>query len=132
MKKLALCGVVVAALLVTAVPAGAARSKPLVRCNPIGMASLIKGLHKRALSCNDARVVVRSVEAHSAQCRPYRQETIAPFRQCNVIAVLSTGQRGFVCRSAYAVQGNNKRWWRTRCRSRFGDLVTWQRDGNHI
>jgi hypothetical protein len=132
MNKLGLCGVLVAALLVAAAPAGAARSKPLVRCKPIGMGSLIKGLHKRALSCDDARVVVRSVEAHAAQCKPYRQETIAPFRQCNVVAVLSTGQRGFVCRSAYTTQGSNKRWWRTRCRSRFGDLVTWQRDGNYI
>jgi hypothetical protein len=74
--------------------------------------------------------MIRSVEAHSVQCAPYREQTVAPFRECIVTPVLSVGQRNFFCRSAYEKQGSDKRWWRTTCATGFRDVVTYRRDGN--
>jgi len=129
MKKLVLCGALAAALLVAA-PATAAKIKPLKSCKNFGMASLVNSIQKRGISCKDARVAIRSVEAHGAQCRPQRQQTIAPFRECIVTPVLSVGARNFFCRSAWEEQGDNKRWWRTTCSTGFRDVVTYRRDGN--
>jgi hypothetical protein len=129
MNKLVLlcCGALIAAL-VAAAPAAAA--KPLKPCHTVGLAAIVDGIQKRGPSCADARVVIRSVEAHGAQCKPYRQQTIAPFRECTVIPVLSTGQRSFTCRSGFENLGNNKRWWDTTCTSPQHDRIAWRRDGN--
>jgi hypothetical protein len=129
MKKLLLCGAVSAALI-PAASADAAKIKPLKNCKDTGLGALVDGIQKRGISCGDTRVVIRSVEAHGAQCRPYRQATIAPFRECIVTPVLSVGARNFFCRSAWEEQGDNKRWWRTTCQTGFKDVVTYRRDGN--
>jgi len=129
MKKLLLCGAAIAAL-VPAASADAAKIKPLKSCKNFGLASIVNSIQKRGISCKDARVAIRSVEAHAAQCRPYRQATIAPFRECIVTPVLSVGERNFFCRSGWEEQGDNKRWWRTTCATGFRDVVTYRRDGN--
>ena len=128
MKRIVLCGAL-AALLVPATPAVAAKRK-LKPCSNAGMASIVTNIKKRAISCGDARVVIRAVEAHGAQCRPYREQTIAPFRECVVTPVLSVGARNFFCRTAYETPGDGKRWWRGECRSFVGGRVLWKRDGN--
>jgi len=128
MKRILLCGAL-AALLVPAAPAVAAKRK-LRPCGNAGMASTVSEIQKRRISCNDARVVIRSVEAHAAQCRPYREQTVAPFRECVVTPVLSVGARNFFCRTAYETPGDGKRWWRGECRSFVGGRVLWKRDGN--
>jgi hypothetical protein len=129
MNKLVLlcCGALLAALAIAA-PASAA--KPMKPCKTVGLAALIDTIQKRGPSCADARIVIRSVEAHGAQCKPYKQDTIAPFRECSVQPVLSTGQRTFRCRSAYETATSNKRWWNTTCISGQGDRVAYRRDGN--
>jgi hypothetical protein len=129
MNKLVLlcCGVLLAATLTTTNAVAAKRLKP---CGTVGLASKIQNIQKRGPSCADARVLIRSVESHSTQCAPYKQDTIAPFRECSVQPVLSTGQRAFTCRSAYEASGSNKRWWDTTCTSGQGDRVTYRRDGN--
>ena len=121
------CGVLLAALAVAA-PASAAT--PVKTCNTVGLAALVQQIQKRGVSCADARIVIRSVEAHGAQCKPYRQSTVAVFRECSVVPVLSTGERSFTCRSKYETTGSNKRWWDTMCRSAQGDTVHYRRDGN--
>lgn len=126
MKKLLLCGAV-AATLVPAAPAAAAKATP---CEAIGMASVVSKIKTKGIACDDARVLIRSVEAHAAQCKPYRQQTIAPWRECVVTPALSVGTRNFFCRSHYEAHGDNKRWWRTTCKSFVGDAVRWRRDGN--
>jgi hypothetical protein len=130
MKKLVLSAAV-AALLVPATPAPSAiAATPTLRpCNTVGLA-IARDIRKHGPSCQDSRVVLRSVESHAAQCRPYRQATIAPFRQCRVTPVLSTGLRKFTCRSRWIDQGDAKRWWRTTCRSAVGDVLVYRRDGN--
>src|SRR4051812_31032119 len=128
MNKLVLlcCGILLAAALATS---NAVAAKPLKPCATVGMAAKIQNIQKRGPSCADTRVLIRSVEAHGAQCAPYRQDTIAPFRECSVQPVLSTGQRAFTCRSAYETAASNKRWWDTTCTSGQGDRVTYRRDG---
>jgi hypothetical protein len=128
MRKLLLCGALLGAATIPA--ASAVAAKPLRTCNTVGLAARVADIQKRGPSCQDARVLIRSVEAHNAQCQPYREATVAPFRQCTVTPVLSTGTRNFRCRSAYEAQGDNRRWWRTTCRSGQGDRVTYRRDGN--
>jgi hypothetical protein len=130
MNKLVLlcCGVLLAALLSTSGVAAAA--KPLKPCATVGLAAKIQNIQKRGPSCADTRVLISSVESHAAQCSPYKQDTIAPFRECSVQPVLSTGQRSFTCRSAYEAAGSNKRWWDTTCTSAQGDRVAYRRDGN--
>jgi hypothetical protein len=128
MKKLAMCSAI-AAVLLPAAPA-VAKKKPMRPCHSVGLATMISDIAKRGVSCQDARVVVRSVESHSAQCRPYKQETIAPFRECTVTPALSVGTRSFTCRSAWEVPGEQKRFWKTTCRSGLGDVVRYRRDGN--
>jgi hypothetical protein len=108
----------------------AAAATPLRNCSSFALANKVTEIQKRGSSCNDSRVLIRSVESHAAQCRPYKQATIAPFRQCKVTPALSTGLRRFTCRSAYETQDSNKRWWRTQCTSAQGDLVKYRRDGN--
>lgn len=130
MKKLALCGALLAVLGLAA-PATAAKKK-LRPCNTVGLAALVADIQKRGISCQDARVVIRAVESHAAQCQPYRQETIAPFRECIVTPALSVGTRNFFCASAWEVPGEQKRWWRTTCRSGYKDTVTYRRDGNAV
>lgn len=128
MTKLALlCGAALLAALAVAAPAPAAALKP---CATVGLAAKVQDIRKHGPSCADARIVIRSVEAHSAQCAPYKQDTIAPFRQCRVVPVLSTGTRRFTCRSAYEQETSNKRWWDTTCTSKLGDTVAYRRDGN--
>jgi hypothetical protein len=129
MRKLLVCGALLAAI-VPAAPAAAAKAKPLRACNTVGMAAKIQNIEKRGPSCADVRVAIRSVESHAAQCQPYRQGTIAPFRECTVTPALSTGPRNFFCRSAYETQGDGKRWWRTTCKNGHGDTITYRRDGN--
>ncbi|HWV86631.1 MAG TPA: hypothetical protein VNZ62_14370 [Capillimicrobium sp.] len=128
MKRIVLCGAL-AALLVPAAPAVAAKRK-LKPCSNAGMANIVTKIKKRTISCNDARVLIRAVEAHAEQCRPYREQTIAPFRECVVTPVLSVGERNFFCRTDYVREGDDKRWWRAECRSFVGGRVTWRRDGN--
>jgi hypothetical protein len=120
------CGALLAASLTTA-SASAAKVR---NCNTVGMAAIVQQIQKRGVSCADARIVIRSVEAHGAQCKPYRQDTIAPFRECAVVPVLSTGERSFTCRSKWESTDSNKRWWDTMCRSAQGDTVHYRRDGN--
>jgi hypothetical protein len=120
------CGALVAASLTTA-SASAAKVRS---CNTVGMAAIVQQIQKRGVSCADARIVIRSVEAHGAQCKPYRQATIAPFRECAVVPVLSTGERSFTCRSKFETTTNTQRWWDTMCRSSLGDTVHYRRDGN--
>jgi hypothetical protein len=120
------CGALIAASLTTA-SASAAKVRS---CKTVGMAASVQQIQKRGVSCADARVVIRSVEAHGAQCRPYKQDTVAVFRECPVVPVLSTGERSFTCRSKYESTGSNKRWWDTMCRSAAGDTVHYRRDGN--
>ena len=112
MKKLVLSGAAIAAVLLPAASADAAKIKPLKNCKNTGLGALVNSIQKRGISCWDTRVVIRSVEAHGAQCRPYQQQTIAPFRECIVTPGLSVGARNFFCRSAWEEQGSNKRWWR--------------------
>lgn len=130
MKKLVLCGAI-AALVVPATPAAAAK-KPLDSCRENHLTSKINKLQKRHLRCSNARTVVTTVEQQAQNCRPYREETVAPFRECKIVPVLTTGEREFTCRSAWEVPGEQKRWWKTVCRSSFGDVVKWRRDGNAL
>jgi hypothetical protein len=129
MRKLLLCGALVAAAAI--VPVGSATAaKPLRNCSNFGFAQKISEIQKRGPSCQDTRVLIRSVESHASQCKPYREATVAPFRECTVTPALSVGTRDFTCRSAFETQGDNKRYWRTECTSRQGDIVRYRRDGN--
>jgi hypothetical protein len=124
MKKLLLLGALGGALIVAA-PAEAAKLHP---CGRHGKAQISKIFH-RGISCGDVSILISSVEAHKAQCAPYRQQTIAPFRECVVTPVLSVGERNFFCRSSYESNDSNKRYWRTLCKSFSGDVAKWRRDG---
>ncbi|HEU4656947.1 MAG TPA: hypothetical protein VFR97_05460 [Capillimicrobium sp.] len=129
MKKLVLCGAF-AALLVPAAPASAAK---LQGCPVNHLAPQVEWIKKKKLSCEDARVVVQKAEVgERVNCRPDEEETIAPFRECAFTAVLSTGQRDFFCRSRWEVPGERKRYYRTRCKSLFGDVVRYRRDANDL
>jgi hypothetical protein len=60
------CGALIAASLTTA---GASAAK-VKSCKTVGMAAYVQQIQKRGVSCADARIVIRSVEAHGAQCKP--------------------------------------------------------------
>lgn len=125
MKKLLLLGALGGAL-VAAVPAQAAKLHP---CGRNGKTQISR-VYASGISCGDVSILITSVEQHAAQCKPYTQATIAPFRECTVTPALSVGTRNFTCRSAYEKPNDsNKRWWRTRCFSTQGDHVQWRRDG---
>jgi hypothetical protein len=127
MKKILLLGALSGALIAAA-PAEAAKVHP---CGRNGKAQISKVFH-RGISCGDASILISSVEAHKAQCAPYKQQTIAPFRECVVTPALSVGNRNFFCRSAYETSDSNKRFWRTLGKSFVGDVVKWRRDGNTL
>ncbi len=127
MKRLLLLGALGGALI-AAGPAEAAKVHP---CGRSGLAQITKVFHA-GISCGDSLVVVRSVEAHKAQCAPYTQQTVAPFRECVVTPALSVGNRNFFCRSAYETNDSNKRYWRTTCKSFSGDVVKYRRDGQYV
>jgi hypothetical protein len=127
MKRLLLLGALGGALIAAA-PAEAAKLHP---CGRNGKSQVSKVYH-RGISCGDASILISSVEAHKAQCAPYRQQTIAPFRECVVTPALSVGNRNFFCRSSYETSGSNKRFWRTLCKSFVGDVVRWRRDGSYV
>jgi hypothetical protein len=124
MKKLLLLGVLGAALI-AAVPAEAAKLHP---CGRYSKAAISK-VYATGISCDDTSVLISSVEAHSVQCKPYTEQTIAPYRECVVTPALSVGERNFFCRSAYETSDSNKRFWRVVCKSFSGDVVRWRRDG---
>lgn len=128
MKRLLLCGAALA-LLLPAAPASAA--KKLKPCADLGI-DHVADIQKRKLRCNNARIVVRSYESHLVQCQPHREQTVAPFRECVITPVLSTGERNFFCRSAWEDPGETKRWWTVTCKSGFKDVVKWRRDGAGI
>jgi hypothetical protein len=125
MKKLLLLGALGGALIAAA-PAEAAKLHP---CGRNGKPQISKVFHA-GIACGDVSILITSVETHKAQCAPYREKTIAPYRECVVTPALSVGNRNFFCRSAYETQGSNKRYWRTTCKSFSGDVVKWRRDGN--
>jgi hypothetical protein len=128
MKKLLLSGAVAVALL-PAAPASAASHKKLFSCGNGGAAPAASVIRARSVSCADARIVIRSVEAHAQFCKPYRQATIAPFRTCDVTVALSTGDRTFHCVARWL----NARYWREKCSSRAGSSrVYYHRDGNAV
>ena len=124
MRKLLLLGALGAALLVAG-PAEAAKVHP---CGRNGKTQISK-VYAAGISCGDVSILISSVEAHGAQCKPYTQATVAPFRECIVTPALSVGNRNFFCRSAYETNDSNKRFWRTTCKSFAGDVVKWRRDG---
>jgi hypothetical protein len=126
MRKLLLLGALGAAVIAAA-PAEAAKLHP---CGRNGKPQISKVFH-RGISCGDVSILITSVETHKAQCMPYREGTIAPFRECVVTPALSVGTRNFFCRSAFEnPNDSNKRYWRTTCKSFVGDVVKWRRDGN--
>lgn len=125
MKKLLLLGALGGAL-VAAAPAEAAKLHP---CGRNGKPQVSKVFHA-GIGCGDVSILITSVEQHKVQCQPYREQTIAPFRECVVTPALSVGNRNFFCRSAYETSDSNKRYWRTLCKSFVGDVVKWRRDGN--
>ena len=127
MKKLLLLGAVCGALI-AAGPAEAAKLHP---CGRNGKAQISK-VFAAGISCGDVSILITSVESHKAQCAPYRQQTIAPFRECVVTPALSVGNRNFFCRSSYETSDSNKRYWRTLCKSFVGDVVRWRRDGSYV
>ena len=131
MKKILLGSVTSIALLaLTAAPASAAKAQP---CPPQHLAPQVEWIKKKKLSCEDARVVVQKADTgERVNCRPDEEETIAPFRECAFTAVLSTGGRDFFCRSAWEVPGEQKRWFRTTCKSLFGDVIRYRRDANDL
>ncbi|HEY8582874.1 MAG TPA: hypothetical protein VIL49_07995 [Capillimicrobium sp.] len=131
MKKILLGSVASVALLaLSAAPASAAKAQS---CAVQGLAPQVEWIKKKKLSCIDARVVIQKADTgERANCRPDEVETIAPFTECAFTAVLSTGQRDFFCRSHWEVPGEQKRWFRTTCKSLFGDVVRYRRDANDL
>ena len=128
MRKFLLLGALGAALIV-ATPAEAAKLHP---CGRNGKPQISK-VFDAGISCGDVSILITAVEQHKAQCAPYRQQTIAPFRECVVTPALSVGNRNFFCRSAYETPNDsNKRYWRTLCKSFVGDVVKYRRDGQYI
>ena len=130
MKKLLLSGAALAVLLVPAAPASAAKLKG---CPVQGLAPQVDWIKKKKLSCIDARTVVQKADrGERVNCRPDEETTIAPFRECAFTAVLSTGNRNFFCRARWEDPGEQKRYFRTVCKTTMGDVVRWRRDANAL
>jgi hypothetical protein len=128
-KLLVLAGALAAVVPASsALAAGHGRHHKLAHCGDKGAAPASDHIRKRHIHCTDARVLIRSVEAHAQFCKPYRQMTIAPFRQCSVTPDLSTGPKTFRCRSKFV----NNRYWHSRCTAPGRTVVKWRRDGNAI
>ncbi len=121
----------IAALAVPAVaatPAGA-RGKGLFPCGTGGATpGQVSDIKARALSCADARAVVRSVEAHKQFCR-LQKGTLAPFRICNVEVALPSGStRSFHC----VAQFENGTFFRERCSATGRIRVQYRRNYNAV